>query len=169
MESNLSSFRNVQESLTEELTKLNINHELLDCDPELADTAQFCFTYGIELEDSANAILIVGKKEPRIFVLCLLLATHRLDVNGIVRKTLGTRKVSFASREETENVTGMIIGGVTPFALPESIPIWIDSAVMNRDSIIVGGGSRDKKIKIRPKELLKIENAVVIKDLAKKS
>ncbi len=154
-------------SVISELNELNVEYEIMPCDPDLADTASFCENYGISPEDSANAILVVGKSDPKIFALCILLATHKLDVNGAVRKKLGTKKASFAGGEETENITGMIVGGVTPFGLPSPIPIWVDEAVMERDSIIVGGGSRDQKIRISPNTLLNLKNLEVIANLAK--
>ena len=74
-----------------ELKHLRIDAQVMPCDPELADTAEFCTAYGVAPEDSANAILVTGKSEPQIYVLCLVLATCRLDVNGVVRKRLGVR------------------------------------------------------------------------------
>ena len=158
---------NSNDAVISELNILEVEYEIMPCDPELADTANFCTHYGISPEDSANAILVVGKSDPKIFALCLLLATHRLDVNGAVRKKLGSKKASFASGDETESITGMIVGGVTPFGLPESLPIWIDKAVMERNLIIVGGGSRDQKIKINPNALLSLRDVEIIEDLAK--
>ncbi|MAT63165.1 MAG: hypothetical protein CL881_05125 [Dehalococcoidia bacterium] len=154
-------------SVISELNELNVEYEIMPCDPDLADTASFCENYGISPEDSANAILVVGKSDPKIFSLCILLATHKLDVNGAVRRKLGTKKASFAGSEETENITGMIVGGVTPFGLPSPIPVWVDKAVMERTSIIVGGGSRDQKIRISPNTLLNLKNLEVITNLAK--
>ena len=39
--------------------------EVVACDPDLADTAAFCEAYGYRLDQSANAIIVVGKSEPR--------------------------------------------------------------------------------------------------------
>src|SRR5262245_16580105 len=125
-------------------------YRVIDCDPALADTADFCAHYGYAMADSANTILVVGKSEPRRYVACLVLANSRLDVNGAVRKRLGVRKASFASGEETMALTGMTIGGVTVFGLPADLPIWIDSAVMERAEVVVGGGSRDRKLLAPP-------------------
>ncbi len=145
-----------------------VDHEIVPCDPELADTAAFCEAYGYLPDDSANAILVIGKSEDRPMACCLVLASRRLDVNGVVRKRLGTRKASFASADDTvERTGGMEIGGVTPFGLPAGIPIWIDGAVMDRDRVIVGGGSRDRKILCPPAALLAIDGAEVVTDLAK--
>jgi prolyl-tRNA editing enzyme YbaK/EbsC (Cys-tRNA(Pro) deacylase) len=141
-------------------------YELVPCDPTLADTAEFCAAYGYGLDQSANAIVVVGKSEPRQYAACLVLATTRLDVNGVVRRRFGTKKASFASADETTEITGMQIGGVTPYGLPADLPLWIDSRIMACDQVIVGGGSRDRKLLVPPSSLGALPNAEVVDDLA---
>ena len=143
-------------------------YEIVACDPDLADTAAFCEAYGYAAEDSANAILVVGKSDERPMACCLVLAHTRLDVNGVVRKRLGTRKASFAGADETiERSGGMQIGGVTPFGLPDDLPIWIDERVMGRGRVIVGGGSRDRKVLCPPATIAALPGAEIVTDLAK--
>jgi len=143
-----------------------IEHELFPCDPALADTAQFCAAYGFSPDDSANTILVAGKSEPRRYAACVVLATRRLDVNHAVRDRLGTRRASFAGPDETRELTGMEIGGVTPFGLPPGLPVWIDAAVMARGRIVLGGGSRRWKVIASPAILLALPNAEVVAGLA---
>lgn len=142
-------------------------YQVVSCDPALADTAEFCATYGYGLDQSANAIVVVGKSEPRVYAACLVLATTRLDVNGAVRRRFGVKKASFASGDETIEITGMQIGGVTPYGLPEHLPLWIDSRIMAVEQVIVGGGSRDRKLLVPPASLAALPNAEVVDDLAK--
>jgi len=142
-------------------------YEVVPCDPELADTAAFCAAYGYRPDQSANAIVVVGKGDPRVYATCLVLATTRLDVNGEVRKRFGVRKASFASADETAEMTGMQIGGVTPYGLPAGLPIWIDSRVMACDRVIVGGGSRDRKLLVPPASLAALPDAEVVEALAR--
>ena len=153
--------------LIEILEELTADYQIIECAPELADTAQFCEKYGYELDESANAILVVGKAEPRLYALCVVLATTQVDVNKVVRKKLEVKKASFASPEETEAITGMTLGGVTPFGLPKSLPIWIDSRLLNCPKVIVGGGSRDRKIYVPPQTLAALPSSEVIENLAK--
>ena len=153
----------MSDQLTDTLKTLGVPFELVACDPELADTAAFCAAYGYALEDSANTILVLGKSEPPVYAACVVLADTRLDVNKTVRKKLGVRKASFAGGDATETLTGMTIGGVTPFGLPADLPIWVDSQVMDRDRIILGGGSRDRKILAAP-EILTSLGAEVVPD-----
>ena len=141
-------------------------YELFACDPTLADTAAFCAAYGFALEDSANTIVVVGKATPPVFAACVVLATHRLDVNRSVRTRLGTRKASFASPGETRALTGHEIGGVTVFGLPAGLPVWVDAAVMERERIVLGGGSRSWKVLAPPAILLTIAGVEVVAGLA---
>jgi prolyl-tRNA editing enzyme YbaK/EbsC (Cys-tRNA(Pro) deacylase) len=147
--------------------RLGIACERMECDPDFADTAAFCARYAIAPEDCANAILVSSKKEPRRHAVCVVLATTRLDVNHRVRELLAEKRLSFASPEETVRVTGMLVGGVTPFGLPEGVPVYIDAAVLGRSSVIVGGGGRSSKLRLDPRELLKAPGAVVIEGLAR--
>jgi prolyl-tRNA editing enzyme YbaK/EbsC (Cys-tRNA(Pro) deacylase) len=142
------------------------DYELFACDPALADTAAFCAAYGFALEDSANTIVVVGKSSPPVYAACVVLATHRLDVNRAVKERLGTRKASFASPEEAAALTGMAIGGVTAFGLPADLPLWVDAAVMARPRIVLGGGSRSWKVLAPPSILRTLPNVTIVEGLA---
>jgi prolyl-tRNA editing enzyme YbaK/EbsC (Cys-tRNA(Pro) deacylase) len=141
-------------------------YELFACDPALADTAAFCAAYGFDPADSANTIVVAGKSDPPVYAACVVLATHRLDVNRAVRTRLGTRKASFASARETGALTGHEIGGVTAFGLPDGLPLLVDAAVMARERIVLGGGSRRWKVLAPPSILLTIAGVEVVEGLA---
>ena len=141
-------------------------YEVMACDPAFADTAAFCERYGIDPTDSANAILVASRREPKIYALCLVLATTRLDVNHAVADLLGVKKLSFASAEETAERTGMVIGGVTPFAIPEGLPLYVDARVLGRPTVIVGGGSRSSKIRVDPEVFRRLPGCRVVEALA---
>jgi prolyl-tRNA editing enzyme YbaK/EbsC (Cys-tRNA(Pro) deacylase) len=141
------------------------DYELFPCDPALADTAAFCAAYGFAPEDSANTIVVIGKGTPPVYAACVVLATHRLDVNRMIKQRLG-RKASFASPDETRELTGMEIGGVTAFGLPADLPLWVDTAVMDRDRIVLGGGSRSWKVIAPPSILLTVPTVEVVAGLA---
>jgi prolyl-tRNA editing enzyme YbaK/EbsC (Cys-tRNA(Pro) deacylase) len=148
------------------LDGLGVEYELFPCDPALADTAAFCAAYGFSPEDSANTIVVVGKSNPPRHAACVVLATHRLDVNRMVRDRLGTRKASFAAPDETRALTGMEIGGVTAFGLPDGLPLLVDADVMARERIVLGGGSRSWKVIAAPAILQRLPNVEVVAGLA---
>ncbi|MEY2476521.1 MAG: hypothetical protein QOG87_1836 [Actinomycetota bacterium] len=148
------------------LATIDVPHELVPCDPALADTAAFCEAYGYAMEDSANTIVVIGKTDPPRYAACVVLATTRLDVNRVVRRRLEVKKASFADAAATEELTGMTVGGVTPFGLPDDLPLWIDARVTSRERIVLGGGSRACKVVGRPGLLLALPNAEVVEGLA---
>lgn len=154
------------EDLLTQLEGTGVDYEIFECDPDLADTAPFCAAYGFELGDSANTILVVGKSDPPVHAACVVLADSRLDVNRVVRKRLGVKKASFANADATADLTGMEIGGVTPFGLPADLPIWVDARVMERARIVLGGGDRSRKV-LAPPSILTALGAEVVEDLAK--
>lgn len=141
-------------------------YEVIECDPELADTAAFCERYGVALEESGNCIVVASKKEPKQYAACLVLSHTRLDVNGTVRRLMGVRKLSFASADETAALTGMLIGGVTPFGLPEDLPIYVDQLVFDLESVVIGGGSRSQKLRVPPSALSALPGVQAIEGLS---
>src|SRR5262249_2605084 len=151
-----------EERVSEVLEVLGLPYEVVRIDPAFADTAQFCERYGFPMDQSANTIIVGSKREPRQYAACVVKATTRLDVNHTVRKLMGVPRLSFATAEETMALTGMMIGGVTVFALPESLPIYVDEALMSCSYVILGGGSRSTKIKIAPEVFTRLAGARII-------
>ena len=143
-----------------------LSYEIIACDPDLADTAVFCERYGYPPEHSANTIIVRTKTGEEKFAACVVLATTRLDVNKVVRKRLGACKVSFASADETRRITGMALGGVTPFVLPADLPLWVDQRVIEREYVILGGGTRASKIKVDPAIFNRTPNTEIVPGLA---
>jgi prolyl-tRNA editing enzyme YbaK/EbsC (Cys-tRNA(Pro) deacylase) len=134
-------------------------YEVLPCEPELADTAEFCRHYGIHADEACNAILVALKSTPRRYVACLVRADTKLDVNRKVSELTGVKRLSFASSEETAELTGMLIGGVTIPGLPPDVTIYVDQRVLEQPRVIIGGGNRSSKIRLAPSELLRLPNA----------
>ena len=152
-------------SVLNTVANLGVPYEVIEIDPALADTAMFCEHYGIPMEQSGNTIIVASKKEPKIFVACVVLATTRLDVNKRVCRLMGVSKAPFASVEEMKVLTGMEVGGVTPFSLPEELQLYVDSRIIELDWVILGGGGRDHKLKISP-EVFQQLGAEIVENLA---
>ena len=150
-----------EELVAAAVEKLGVPYELIAIDPAFADTAAFCEKYGYPVERSCNTIIVASKKEPKQFVACVVLAHTRLDVNKRVTKLMGVSKASFASAEEMMTLTGMQVGGVTPFSLPSGIPLYIDDRIVSLDWTILGGGGRGLKIKTSPEVFKKLGAEVV--------
>lgn len=134
-----------------------------EIDPGLADTAAFCEHYDIGLDVSANCVVVEARRAERTwFAACVVLATTRADVNGIVRKHLGARKISFASMDTAVSLTGMEYGGITPVGLPADWPLLIDLNVMDQERVIIGSGIRGSKLLAVTETLASLPNAEVM-------
>ena len=144
------------------LDGLGVPYELQPIDPAFADTAAYCERYGVPLEHAANTIIVASKKEPRRYAACVVKATTRLDVNHAVRRLLDTNKVSFASADETRALTGMLIGGVTVFALPADLTLYVDDKVMALEWAILGSGSRSSKVRVSPEALRRLPGVQIV-------
>ena len=130
--------------------------EVFECEDEFSDTQSFCDHYGYKIEDSCNAILIKSKKPEEFYTLFCVLGSTRLDVNHKAKSLMGARKVSFASKEEAEEITNQIYGGISPLGLVPEIKIFIDKQVLTREKIFIGAGNRVSKFFLKPESLVEL-------------
>ncbi len=138
-----------------------------EIDPELADTAAFCEHYGASLEASANCVVVAGKRAGELrYAACMILATTRADVNGVVKRRLDVRKASFAPMDDAVGLTGMQYGGITPIGLPADWPLLLDSRVAAAPELIIGSGTRGGKLLVPGDVLAKLAGAEMIEGLA---
>ncbi|HEY0360376.1 MAG TPA: YbaK/EbsC family protein [Mycobacteriales bacterium] len=137
-------------------------------DPASADTAQFCERYGVAPEESANCVVVKGSRggEER-YAACVVLATTRADVNGVVRRSLDVRKASFAPMSDAVAMTGMEYGGITPLGLPADWPLYVDAAVAAAPVVVVGSGVRGSKLWLPGAALASLPGARVVEGLAR--
>ena len=136
-------------------------------DADLADTAAFCEAYAVPLDASANCVVLAGKREGEVrMAACVVLATTRADVNGVARRWLDVRKISFAPMDDAVSITGMEYGGITPIGLPTEWPILVDSRVIAQAAIVIGSGVRRSKIVLPGAALGHYPGVQVIEGLA---
>jgi prolyl-tRNA editing enzyme YbaK/EbsC (Cys-tRNA(Pro) deacylase) len=146
----------------EDIYNNNLNKlEIFECEDQFSDTQSFCDHYGYKIEDSCNAILIKSKKPEEFYSLFCLLGSNRLDVNHKAKSLMGARKVSFASKEEAEEVTSQIYGGISPLGLVPEIKIFIDKEVLTREKIFIGAGNRVSKFFLKPEALIELTQGSV--------
>ena len=139
-----------------------------EIDPGAADTAEFCERYGVSLAESANCVVISGKRDGQArYAACVILATTRADVNNTARRELDVRKASFAAMDLAVAETGMEYGGITPIGLPATWPVLVDALVADTASVVIGSGVRRSKLVLPGKLLASLPNAKVIEGLAR--
>jgi len=141
--------------------------KVAEIDPSVADTAAMCERYGVDQDDSANCVVVAAKRGGEVALAgCVILASTKADVNGMVRKNLEARKVSFASMDDALAATHMEYGGITPFGLPEEWPLLVDARVVEREQAVFGSGLRRSKLFAPGSTLTELPNCQVIDGLA---
>jgi prolyl-tRNA editing enzyme YbaK/EbsC (Cys-tRNA(Pro) deacylase) len=137
-----------------------------EIDPALADTAAFCERYGVAPAESANCVVIAARRgADTTYAACMVAATTRADVNGLVRRHLGARKASFARVDDVTAATGMEYGGITPIGLPATWPVLVDAAVAKTESVVIGSGIRGSKLRLPGRLLAGLSTAQVLDGL----
>lgn len=137
--------------------------QVAEIDPELADTAAFCARYQVGLDVSANCVVVAARRGRQTrLAACVLLATTRADVNGVVRRRLDARKASFAAMDLAVEQTGMEYGGITPVGLPAGWPVLVDAAVAATPHVVVGSGLRRSKLVLPGPALAGLPGAEVL-------
>ncbi len=138
-----------------------------EIDPDLADTAAFCERYGVQLAESANCVIVSGRRgDVTTLAACVVLATTRADVNNRVRRHLDVRKISFASMEVAVAESAMEYGGITPIGLPSAWPLLIDRRVVEGGDVVIGSGVRRSKLVLPGPSLADVPGAQVLDGLA---
>jgi prolyl-tRNA editing enzyme YbaK/EbsC (Cys-tRNA(Pro) deacylase) len=137
--------------------------EVAPIDATPADNAAFCAEYDVPMTASANCVVVLGKRAGEsTYAAVMVLATDRADVNGVVRRHLGVRKISFAAQDDAVSRTGMEYGGITPLGLPADWPVLVDAAVTAAGPVVIGSGIRGSKLLLDGAELAKLPTATVI-------
>jgi prolyl-tRNA editing enzyme YbaK/EbsC (Cys-tRNA(Pro) deacylase) len=137
-----------------------------EIDPALADTAALTVVADLPLSMSANCVVVAGRRggDERIAA-CVVLATTRADVNGLVRRLLGVRKASFLAMDLAVEWTSMEYGGITPVGLPADWSLFVDSAVVASPYVVIGSGVRRSKLALPGAALADLPNAQVVHGL----
>jgi prolyl-tRNA editing enzyme YbaK/EbsC (Cys-tRNA(Pro) deacylase) len=139
-----------------------------EIDPEAADTATFCERYGVSPAESANCVVITGRRDGETrYAACVILATTRADVNNVARRELDVRKASFAAMDAAVEQTGMEYGGITPLGLPAGWPVLVDALVADTPTVVIGSGVRRSKLVLPGKLLASLPGARAIEGLAR--
>jgi prolyl-tRNA editing enzyme YbaK/EbsC (Cys-tRNA(Pro) deacylase) len=139
-----------------------------EIDPALADTAAFCEKYGVSMTESANCVVVAGRRDGLTrMAACMVLATTRADVNGLVKRELDVRKASFAPIQTAVELTGMEYGGITPIGLPADWPVYVDEAAAAQPRVVIGSGVRRSKLTLPGAALARLPSAAVLAGLGR--
>ena len=88
-------------------------------------------------------------------------------VNSSKFKAQFHTKPSMVPRDRVEELIGFLPGGVCPFGIDKSIPVWLDVSMKRFDIVHPAGGNEFTSVRLTPKELEEASEAVGWCDVCK--
>ena len=144
------------------------NYLVTEIDPEYSDSEEFCRTYEVATNLTANCLILEAKRADRVWhAACLVPFGKRADINGVIRRQLGARQVSFAAKDFAVSASQMEYGSITIIGLPTDWPLLIDETIIEVPHLVIGGGLRKSKLLISGPSLLDLPNAISIEEMSK--
>lgn len=99
---------------------------------------------------SAQGTLVVG----------LVPVTRKISLKSLAQ-AVGKKKATMVPPEKAEELSGSVIGGISPFGLETPMPIVLDKGAFAHPTIAVSGGSRELKIELTPADLVDMLGAEI--------
>lgn len=99
-----------------------------------------------------SLVVVVDKERP---VLALVAGDRRGDLDAIAAESDGT-KARMADADAVRAATGYAIGGVSPFDLPEDLPVLIDDSLTRFDTVFPAAGTPSSMVRMSLDDLLRV-------------
>ena len=84
----------------------------------------------------------------------------RLDLKALAAAA-GGRKATLAEPADAERATGYVVGGISPLGQRKRLPVVVNAAAMDFETIYCSAGRRGLQIEIAPGDLVKAAQAAV--------
>ncbi|MFO6453872.1 MULTISPECIES: YbaK/EbsC family protein [unclassified Aeromicrobium] len=144
------------ESVQDFLSEHGRGGDIRRTDGSSATVAEAAAAFGVEPARIAKTLSFRGDS-PDTCVLVVMAGDARTD-NAAFKARFG-RKASMLKADEVEALTGHPVGGVCPFANPESATVFLDTSLKRFDTVFPAAGSPDSAIELTPAELEDLSGA----------
>jgi len=134
------------------LEGLKIPHSVFRHRGPLKSLAQAAEERGQKPEQVVRSILFRESRDSYIMVLAA--GPRQIDWKKL-RRYLGISRVTMASGEEVQEVTGYELGAVAPFGLADPIRVIVDQSVFVEEEVSMGSGVRGVAILLKSTDLMR--------------
>ena len=93
-------------------------------------------------------------------VLAVVPVDRELDLKRLA-EALGGRRAAMADPADAERATGFVIGGMSPLGSRRPIPVVVDAAALDRETVFVSAGRRGLQVELAASDLVRLANAKV--------
>ncbi len=116
---------------------------------------------GVNKDEMVKSIVLRETKRRRYVMACVI-GSMRLDPKAVRHHLPGSwRRLSFASAQEVETVTGCVQGAVAPLALPDGLPVIFDEAIARQAKVNISSGDPLAGLELDPQDLIRLSGAQI--------
>ncbi len=145
-------------SLEEYLADLRIDAELISLGKETTTAKMAAEALGVPIDVVIKTILFQAKNGALVLVVAQ--GTGRIDTNKLAQVT-GIAGWRLAKPDVVLNATGYAAGGTPPVGLKQKIRMIVDTRAAALAEAYAGGGSHDVMLRIRPADIIRINDAEI--------
>ncbi|HLC20660.1 MAG TPA: YbaK/EbsC family protein [Candidatus Methylomirabilis sp.] len=145
-------------SLDEYLAKEGIDAELISLGKETTTAKMAAEALGVPIDVVIKTILFQAKNGALVLVVAQ--GTGRVDTNKLAQVT-GIAGWRLAKPDVVLNATGYPAGGTPPVGLKQKIRMIVDTRAAALAEAYAGGGSHDVMLRIRPADIIRINDAEI--------
>lgn len=84
--------------------------------------------------------------------LALVPGNRQLDLKLLARGC-GVKRASMVDVPTAERLTGYLVGGISPFATRQSLPVLMEQALLVHALVMINAGQRGTLLKLRPADI----------------
>ena len=106
-----------------------------------------------ELGEIVKSLVFVDAEGRALLV---LVAGDRLGDGAAIAREMGARRVSLADADTVRSATGYAIGGVSPFDLPERLPVLVDDSFERFAEVYTAAGTPNSMVRLTIGQLMNV-------------
>jgi Cys-tRNA(Pro)/Cys-tRNA(Cys) deacylase len=92
-------------------------------------------------------------------VMAVVPVGRELDLKRLA-SAVGGRRASLAEPATAERATGMVVGGISPLGSRRSLPVVVDSSMLDHETVFVSAGRRGLQLELAPADLVRLSKAI---------
>ena len=139
------------------LTLHGLGEEIFEFEQSTKTAREAADAMGCDLGQIVKTLVFVVDDRPVI----ALVAGDRKGDGDAIGTLMGGGEARFADAETVRSATGYAIGGVSPFALPEDVPVFFDDSLERFEMLYPAAGTPTSMVRMRRTDLLDLSNGRV--------
>jgi Ala-tRNA(Pro) deacylase len=160
---NMTDSISIHEQLRSLLTREGAVYRVVEHESE-GRTEYIARIRGNRVEQAIKSIVVMirfGKNEP-CFALANVPGDCRVDLKAI-RDLFGGSQAAFAPREKAEELTGCVVGSISPFSFNDQLEVLADPLIQENEEVVFNAGRLDRSVFMKCADYFRIAKPRLVK------